>query len=632
MEDKKDEVTKKEKGLSIHEIDGKTVITAPTGAVYLSEFMITLPSGILNKKETGCGATTLVLENQENVIIACPTKQMIVNKVSQYPNKRCSYELFSVQSGVSQDDIERYIYKCKGKQPIKIMVTYDSFPKVNAIIKQQELLYKVVVDEYQEMLNAYSYRSTVIRNLLSELKDQSDVTYLSATPIPYKFKPEELHGLPEYEIEWKDTIKTIPFRIQDEHPSTLAANIIRNHKRGHPFEMRGHIVQEYFFFVNSVSTIKSIIRTAGLLPEEVKIICGNNDANKKKLDGFSIDDATGKNKTFTFCTKTVFYGADFHSKAGLVIVVSEGYAKSSLLDISTDILQITGRVRTKENPFKDIILHIYNTGNMCESKAEYEMKLRTRLDYAQKTIEAYNMLPVDLRSTLTCRIKYESPEEFVFYNDKKETIEIDKLKIAHTQYMFEVVDNVYNNGISVREAYIKAGYNMKDAEHYEQSIRDNIYFGIRNSNFEVYYKTYSKERMKSPNVKSALAVDIEQKCDIIPLAYNLLGDEKVQKLGYNESKVRDHVHFHLPETQAALKEELKITFKEGNAYSLKEIKYQLGLCFQKLRIGFTAKATMLSPYFKTRSVKVQVQGIRKDGLKILSKCFMAISFKKNVEF
>lgn len=50
MEDKKDEVTKKEKGLSIHEIDGKTVITAPTGAVYLNEFMITLPSGILNKK------------------------------------------------------------------------------------------------------------------------------------------------------------------------------------------------------------------------------------------------------------------------------------------------------------------------------------------------------------------------------------------------------------------------------------------------------------------------------------------------------------------------------------------------------------------------------------------------------
>ena len=84
-------INNKLKKLSIQEIDGKTIITAPTGAVYLNEFMTTLPSGILNKKETGCGATTLVLENQENVIIACPTKQMIVNKVSQYPNKRCSY-------------------------------------------------------------------------------------------------------------------------------------------------------------------------------------------------------------------------------------------------------------------------------------------------------------------------------------------------------------------------------------------------------------------------------------------------------------------------------------------------------------------------------------------------------------
>ena len=77
---------KKELGLSTHEIGGKTVITAPTGAVYLSEFMETLPAGILNRKETGCGATTVVLENGENVIVACPTRQLIINKVNQYPN------------------------------------------------------------------------------------------------------------------------------------------------------------------------------------------------------------------------------------------------------------------------------------------------------------------------------------------------------------------------------------------------------------------------------------------------------------------------------------------------------------------------------------------------------------------
>ena len=46
---------KKELGLSTHEIGRKTVITAPTGAVYLSEFMETLPAGILNKKDCCIG-------------------------------------------------------------------------------------------------------------------------------------------------------------------------------------------------------------------------------------------------------------------------------------------------------------------------------------------------------------------------------------------------------------------------------------------------------------------------------------------------------------------------------------------------------------------------------------------------
>lgn len=95
--------------------------------------------------------------------------------------------------------------------------------------------------------------------------------------------------------------------------------------------------------------------------------------------------------------KTVFYGADFYSKAGLIVVASEGYAKSSLLDISTDMVQIAGRIRTRENPFKNIILHIYNTGVMCESRAEYEEIMAGRLKNAEKTIAAYNALEDDLK-------------------------------------------------------------------------------------------------------------------------------------------------------------------------------------------------------------------------------------------
>ena len=52
-------------------------------------------------------------------------------------------------------------------------------------------------------------------------------------------RPTELENLPEYEIEWKDAIRIKPFRIHSEHPLAVVINIIRNHKMGRPFELKG---------------------------------------------------------------------------------------------------------------------------------------------------------------------------------------------------------------------------------------------------------------------------------------------------------------------------------------------------------------------------------------------------------
>ena len=613
----------KVKGLSVNEIGGKTVISAPDGAVYLNEFMNTLPTGILNKKETGCGATTVVLENEENVIIACPTRNLIINKVFQYPNERCPYKLLGVKKGVGRQHIEDYISECSDKQPIKIMVTYDSFPRVFSLIKQKGITCKIVVDEYQELLDAYIYRNSAIRNLLDELNGVANVTYLSATPIPYKWTPKELQQLPEYEINWGNSTKIKPFRIESDHPFALAANIIKNHKRGYPFELGGHTVKEYFFFVNSVSAIKSIIKSARLTADEVKIICANNEINRLKLRDLFIGEAKGRNKTFTFCTKTAFYGADFYSNAGLAIIVSDGFAKSSLLDISTDITQIAGRIRTKDNPFKNVILHIYNTGAMCESKADYKEKLKGRLEAAQRTVAAFEKLPLDLRGAITEKIRVDEPEEFACYNSEKQIVEIDEMKIAHAEYKFETIDSVYSNGISLRDAYVESGYDVKNADSVVQNIRENVYYGMGGSEFEVLYKMYSTDRKQNSIVKSDLAKDIEMKKDIIPLAYNFLGDEIVEKFKYDEKKIREIVHFKMPETQNALKEELKITFRQGQRYSFKEIKHQLGLCFQKLRIELSAKASLLYNYFNVKKVKIQLADKRVDGLEIINTLFFA---------
>ncbi len=618
-------------GLSVKEMDGKTVITAPQGAVYLGEFMTSLPAGILNKKQTGCGATSVVLENEENVIICCPTRQLIVSKVSQYPNARCPFKLIGVQKGVTVGDIEQYIRECQGKQPVKIMTTYDSYPRVAALLGDEVIHYKIVVDEYQEILDACVYRDKAIRNLLYELKDKPNVVYLSATPIQYGYKPEELKDMPEFEVEWPDDVRVIPHRIQTDKPFVAASNIILRHKAGYPIEFQGKKVEEYYFFVNSVNAIGAIIKRCGLRPDEVKIICANTPLNKLKLSGFQINNVSDPNKPFTFCTKTVFYGADFYSQSGLIIVVSDGWAKSSMLDISTDIQQIAGRIRNRDNLFRHLILHIYNTGIMCQSRTEFEEDLAWRIGEAQKTIRAYQELPPDLRDVIISKIETDEKEALAYYNRETALVELNELKIAHLRYKFESVDNVYSNGISIREAYEKAGYDVEAGNLLIRELKGGVAMP-GGDKFLMHYWLYSNERRRSPHIKTEIAEDIEFRYDIIPLAYDYLGDDFMFKETPKEWQARIWIHYRMPATQTIFKQKLKNIFLIGNRYSLNEVKRLLTRCFSELRIGLRAKATMLAEYFETKAVKIPKDGRRVDGVEIQKCLFLLLSQRRKYRY
>ena len=103
----------------------KTIIKVPAGTLYLSEIMNTLPEGIFNKKETGCGATHLVLTNKENAVVAVPLIELIDNKCKQLKG------LFGVKGNVTKLQFIEYVQEMMfNESPIKIMVTYDSLPKL----------------------------------------------------------------------------------------------------------------------------------------------------------------------------------------------------------------------------------------------------------------------------------------------------------------------------------------------------------------------------------------------------------------------------------------------------------------------------------------------------------------------
>ena len=88
---------------------------------------------------------------------------------------------------------------------------------------------------------------------------------------------------------------------------------------------------------------------------------------------------------FTFCTSTAFAGCDFYSDCATSFVISDGKRVNTTIDISTDLVQIAGRQRLKENPFRKHLVFIYNKSSIDKSKEEFEYELQKKVNHAYIT-------------------------------------------------------------------------------------------------------------------------------------------------------------------------------------------------------------------------------------------------------
>ena len=82
---------------------------------------------VIDKVKTGCGATTLAIDQPKDTIIAVPYTALIVNKVSQPKHKDVLLGLYGSPNDGFRSVITDYL---STHQRIKIITTYDSLPKV----------------------------------------------------------------------------------------------------------------------------------------------------------------------------------------------------------------------------------------------------------------------------------------------------------------------------------------------------------------------------------------------------------------------------------------------------------------------------------------------------------------------
>ena len=171
---------------------------------------------------------------------------------------------------------------------------------------------------------------------------------------------------------------------------------------------------------------------------------------------------------FTFCTSTVYIGADFYSTNAYSYIFANPQVSCMAVDVSVDLQQIVGRQRLEENPFRNSATLYFNTKEAKATRDELENSIREKNEGTLRQIENYNAVPnkdEQLR-LMEDNIRTEGHKKHYccIVRDADNHVHVVKneiLEIADRR-AWEVSDRIYNNDFSMYRA-LKAGVNVTKA-------------------------------------------------------------------------------------------------------------------------------------------------------------------------
>jgi hypothetical protein len=653
----------------------RNTIIVPKGIRYISEwedFKLNNFPHILDKKIPGCGFTEYCITNNQNIILASPRKILLENKEAQHPNEvllvrnkldkvtRVDKNLEKKDTMLIEQDftdiekqqilselkkqIEDYVFNCRNNNvPAKILVTYDSFRLVKDVLVNNGLFeyFYTVIDEFQSIFTDSRFKSDTELEFVTQLQNVSNVCFVSATPMIDKYLEmlDEFKNLPYYELDWETEE---PFRIVKPNIKVrttksilaTAAKIIEDYKSGnfvkeivpddspkgyHYIESR-----EAVFFVNSVANIINIITKSGLTANEVNILCANTLENEKKIftklrkkDGWSIGRVPLKNeqnKMFTFCTRTVYLGADFYSDNARSFILSDANIETLAVDITLDLPQILGRQRLLENPWKNKAELYYKTlvSNNTVLREEFDKILNRKMEesknllgvwndctkqsyknsYSNKLIDSIRL--VNYRRDYIAVNKHAGSTPVAVLNNLVLIAEMRAFDIQQIDYKdrFSVFNTIYNSGLTVvSKATVEnflSEFKTKHPQFYQLKFLCESSYNLRKEELDMIF-----------NFIPPAIVEIFKK----------LGAEGCKRYGYNYANIKKALGV-LDHDKDDLKTSIYSNFKVGYEIPKSDMKVCLQAIYDKLGLTKTAKATDIEEWFEVEECKKQKNGKR----------------------
>lgn len=569
-----------------------------------------LPSGILNKSCTNVGGTTIALTNEEPYIVAVPTKNLVANKVRSTPYI-CGID------GNIQDKgnvIATYLRAVQKTEIVpKFIVTYDSLPVLLKELGDLASGYSLLCDEYHSLFTSINFRTSAILGVYKSAAKCKRVTYMSASPIEEDFLPKELNELPKTTIKWRNQVQYKIDSVKSYHPVKTAINLVNQVLAGtYTFESKP--VKELFIFINSVNSIRQIIKTCKLTEDNAKVVVADTEVNKIKLQGIPISvpsNIRAENKTIQFFTSTAFAGIDLESDAGLIVIVSDQTNKQTLLDVKTHIYQILGRLRNADNPFYRNAIHIYQPQSTVKRNtltkewepididALYKEELEA-IDKAAYDNKAFLAMDNHLSESLKAArgVMYSRvlmyADSFIFYDKKSNTLEYLETKEKYARWVAKVVWHTYKNGFNLVSAYRDAGIESSSTSYDKQAKEIDI-LTISTVNFKFLCEKYIELRESSDHIGAErLAVQYP----LIKEAYEQLGSATIRTLKHSKQKLSNALLMQSEEFKIFMDSELRNKFEIGKSYTAKDVKTKLQQIYSLVPIDAAVKATDLVKWVK----------------------------------
>ena len=670
----------------------KQKLEVPSGIRYISEwedYRIHSFPHILNKQIPGCGYTEYCIRNSDDTILCSPRKILLQNKYEQHPDttflvvntyesevgtdkdltkyprvrrtfgyRKPNLEKIKREAKQKEDFFKELTYKislyikgCRqNNKPVKILVTYDSFRIVKDIIRHQDSLekFQIVVDEFQSIFTDSKFKSDTEMQFVDNLQGIQRVCYVSATPMIEKYLDmlDDFKNLPYYELDWeaKDpcrvskpkiitrNLKSVYMEagpiIKDYLDGKFEYRYVRDPESDNEKDVKKIESREAVFYVNSVNNITSIIKRAGLTPEQVNILVANTPENvtriKKNLGAkYKIGTVPLRDeprKMFTFCTRTVYLGADFYSDNARSFIISDANIDTLAVDITLDLPQILGRQRLRENPWKDEAILFFKsiTTDNKQAKEIFDKKLAEKERKSLSLLSAYNQVAAENQGDLS-----EAYQKLAkTFNYKDDFVAVNEKKIGDTK----ILTPVFNNLVKVSEM---RAYEIQQVDYSDRFTVFNELGKVGGvddiEELEKFFKEYKEQKGRIYKLKylceycervgnTSILQHIEEKrfSDYV----NVLGLDRCKAEWYNTYLLDKRLSV-MSFDRAKIQEELSDEFEVGQSYTKADIKEKLSEIYKKLSYKASPKATDLEEFFELKPCLITVDGKRVNGFKIL---------------